>query len=56
MDAVVLLAAKFMLTRFIFGVGMNKHCQDITNTGINKTFKSLIMPIKVWLYKVLNFG
>lgn len=49
MDAVVLLALKLTLTRFIIGVDMNKHCQDIMNTaGINKKFKSFIMPIKVW--------
>lgn len=49
MDAAVLLVLELTLTCFIFGVDMNKHCQDIMNTaGINETFKSFIMPIKVW--------
>lgn len=30
-----------MLTSFIFGADMNKHCQDVMNAaGINKTFKT----------------
>lgn len=49
MGAAVLLVLELTLTCFIFGVDMNKHCQDIMNTaGINETFKSFIMPIKVW--------